>query len=127
MSRIKKIIIDVSKEMNVPIERIYGAEKIGTQKDTIVTAARWKIIHQLRAGENPLSYPQIGKILKLDHTSVLYAAKRMQETEGRYFDEKIKKLSPQSLKATKDRNRHFILQKLKKEFEKGIILNQEGQ
>jgi chromosomal replication initiation ATPase DnaA len=125
MSRIKKIINEVLKEMNVPVERIYGAEKIGTQKDTIVTAARWKIIHKLRTGENPLSYPQIGKILKLDHTSVLYAARRMSETDGRYFDEKIKKLSPQSLKTSKNRNRDAILAKLKKEFEKGIILTQE--
>jgi chromosomal replication initiation ATPase DnaA len=122
MSRIKKIINEVSKEMNVPVERIYGLGKIGTQKDMIVTAARWKIIHQLREGKKPLSYPQIGKILNIDHSTVIYAAKKMKATEGRYFDERIKKLSPQSIKITKDRNRCVVLAKLKKEFEKGLIM-----
>jgi chromosomal replication initiation ATPase DnaA len=125
MSRIKEIIKSVSIEYEIPSERIYGMGRIGTQKDVIATAARWKVIHALKNGDNPLSYPQIGKILKLDHSTVIYAAKKMKQTNGKYYDEKIKNLGRNSLRTNFLRNRAIRLNKLKISFEHGV-LNKQG-
>jgi chromosomal replication initiation ATPase DnaA len=52
-----------------------------------VVDCRWTIIWRVRK-ESKMSYPEIGKLLDLDHTTVLNAYNRMEETGGRYYLDK---------------------------------------
>lgn len=125
MSRIRSILKSVSAQYDIPVERIYGTGK-KTQKDSVATAARWKVIHELKNGENPLSYPQIGQLLNIDHSTVIYAARKMKETNGTYVDEKLKRVGKQSMRTHQQRNRAVRLEKLRKAFEHGILYNPQA-
>lgn len=125
MKRVDLIIEAVAKELNIPKERIYGSGNKNTKKDTLATAARWKIIHELKNKERPLSYPQIGQYLKIDHSTVIYAARKMKETDGAYVDNKLQKLCNASKRTSKLRNREFNIAKLKEAFASGIHFNPE--
>jgi chromosomal replication initiation ATPase DnaA len=118
MSRIKKVIIDVANEYGVPKEALLG----GIRRDILVTAARAKITYILRQGDKPLSYPQIGNALNLDHTSCLYLMKKMKATDGKYYDNLIAKLHEKTKKLHQKNIRNYKLLRLKKEFERGIMI-----
>jgi len=122
MSRIKKIIDETAKNYNMPKEAIF----CGVKRDIGITAARAKIIYELRNCDNPMSYPQIGKLLNLDHTSCVYLHKKMTATKGRYYDDRLVKMCRATQLAHARRNRELKLLKLKKAFEKGIVIQTES-
>jgi chromosomal replication initiation ATPase DnaA len=104
MSKILKAIDDAAKEYNVDRECIFGVE--GSKvRDVAITAARWRIIYTLRNQDPPYSYSYIGYKLKLDHTTVMNAAKKMKATNGHYFDEDIKNLKQKTLLKHEKRNK----------------------
>jgi chromosomal replication initiation ATPase DnaA len=121
MSRIKKIIDETAKNYNMPKEAILSRAR----RDIAITAARAKIIYELRNSEKPPSYPQLGKILNLDHTSCLYLHKKMAATKGRYYDDRLEKICRSTQLVHARRNRQIKLLKLKKAFEKGIVFQTE--
>jgi len=121
MSRIKKIIDETAKNYNMPKEAIF----LGSRRDIAITAARARITYELRNSARPMSYPQIGKLLNLNHTSCLYLQKKMKATKGRYFDDKLQNLCRSTQLVHARRNRQIKLLKLKKAFEKGIVFQTE--
>jgi len=118
MSRIKKIIEETAREYQIPKEAMYG----GIKRDILITAARAKAIYRLRECLYQLSYPQIGRALNMDHTSCIYLYKKMKATKGKYYDNRLSELHEKTKKLHEKNIRNFKLSKLKKEFEKGIMI-----
>jgi len=116
MSRIAKLIDSVVEHYKIPRAIVFG----GTRRDLASTAARAKIVYELRRGDKPLSFPQIGKILNLDHSSCIHVYKKMSVTNGEYYDDRLAKICRSTQNIHAKRNREFRLSKLKKAFENGI-------
>ena len=49
-----------------------------------VVDCRWKIIWRVRLETN-MSFPAIGKLLEIDHSTAVNAFQRMEETNGMYY------------------------------------------
>lgn len=52
-----------------------------------VVDCRWMIIWRVR-GETKMSYPALGQLLEVDHTTCVNAYSCMEETQGRYYLDK---------------------------------------
>lgn len=78
----KGIIYQVCLEHRVKI-----AEVMSNSRQRHIVACRWEIIRRMRAtpGHNgkPVSLPIIGRRLGIDHSSVLYALKRLDGVSPR--------------------------------------------
>ena len=118
MSRIKTIVNSVASEYGIPKEALFG----GIKRDIAVTAARAKIIYTLRESDKPLSYNQIGNYLNLNHTSCIYLYKKMKTTNEKYYDNLLEKVGERTRKNHERYLKKYKLLKLKKEFEKGIMI-----
>jgi chromosomal replication initiation ATPase DnaA len=67
-----QIIMECAREHGVSIKDVIGSARFKS-----ATAARWKACRRLR--DKGLSYAQIGMKLNRDHTTVMYAIRRMRE------------------------------------------------
>jgi len=122
VSRISDAITAAAKEYDIPRDQIFGLKRIGTKKDIRVCAARWRVIYTLRSMEKPLTYPQIGKVLNLDHTTCINAYKKMKETNGTYFDNQLNNLNKGTIRLHRNRKKKWMLAALKQQFDKGIFI-----
>ena len=122
MTRIKKLIEETAKHYNMPKEAIF----CGVKRDIGITAARAKIVYEIRNSDKPLSYPQLGRLLNLDHTSCLYLHKKMSATKGRYYDDRLEKICQTTKRIHAKRNKELRILKLKEAFKHGITF-QSGQ
>lgn len=68
----------------------------------LVVDCRWTIMWRLK-NETSLSYSAIGRLLKCDHSTVMNACERMDDTEGNYF--KNRPIAESTLKQNRARMR----------------------
>jgi hypothetical protein len=122
MSRIDKVIDEAAKRYGIPRSRIF----CGIKGDIRLTAARAKITYELKNSDKPLSFSQIGKILKLDHSSCIHLFKRMVETNGNYYDEKLNKVCRATKRIHSKNNQRYKLIELNKKFARGIMVQSEA-
>lgn len=108
------LLIEAGKIYKIHPKRIRSKDS----RTYFVTAARWYIIYTLR--NQGWTFPRIGKALHLDHSSCVYAYRKMSESNGQICNDKIKRLHPKSVELNRRKNRWYVLDDLQKAFEKGI-------
>lgn len=67
---VREIMRDVAQETGVPVHTLCGASRSAHH-----VVARWEVM--ARARKAGWSYPQIGRQIKRDHTTVMHACKKM--------------------------------------------------
>jgi chromosomal replication initiation ATPase DnaA len=95
-----KIVRDVLKEYKLEWDHIEN-----NYRAVPITAARWEIIWRIRR-ELGYSTPVIGKLVKCDHSTVVYCLKMMRATNGMYQKNKYLKLA---------KNHSYVMRKIKQD------------
>jgi len=68
-----QIILEVSKARGVPVDDILGNSRVQS-----IAHARMECYYRIKRDTN-LSLPQIGRIFKRDHTSIMSGVKRVEK------------------------------------------------
>jgi hypothetical protein len=96
MGKILDAIDAAAKEYGIDVNMIMGSkDRKGTCRDFRASAARWKIIYNFCIEEN-MPYCHIAYYLKIDHTTVRNAAKRMEKEGHDYMDQRLKNINKQT-------------------------------